>query len=103
MHNVAEAFANLFADVLPDPEYVARRSHLHNLAVVWNAVEGGVYQQPTFSEQRLDVEGYLHVGGIHILILQDHGIKFQYAGFFGVHGGKSTKKSRPEDRDLMGP
>ena len=85
MHNVTEALANLFADVLPNTDDVAGRSHLHNLSVVRHAVEGSVHQQPTLAEHRLDVERHLHVGGIHVLVLQDHRIEFHYASFFWAH------------------
>ena len=85
MHHVAEALAHLFAYVFPDTDDVAGRSHLDNLTVVRQPVEGGVHQQPSFAEERLDVEWHLHVGGIHILVLQDHRIEFQYASFFWVH------------------
>ena len=85
MHQIAEAFPYLFADVLPDADDVTGRSHLHNLAVVGHAVEGSVYQQPAFAIERLDVERHLHVGGIHVLVLQDHRIEFQYASFFWAH------------------
>ena len=85
MHHIAEAFPYLFADVLPDTDDVAGRSHLHELAVVWYPVEGSVYQQPAFAIERLDVERHLDVGGIHILVLQDYRIEFQYASFFWAH------------------
>ena len=85
MHEVAEALANLFADVFPDADDVARRTHLHDLAVVGNSVEGGVNQQSAFAEKHLDVERHLNVGGIHILVLQDRSIEFKNACFFCIH------------------
>ena len=85
MHRVAETLSNLFAYVFPDTDDVAGRSHLDNLTVVRQPVEGGMHQQPSFAEERLDVEWHLHVGGIHVLVLQDHRIEFQYASFFWVH------------------
>ena len=94
MYRVAEAFANLLADVLPNTDDVAGRSHLHNLSVVRHAVESSVHQQTAFAEERLDVKRYLHVCGIHAFILQDYCIEFQYATIFYVHGCKSTKKNR---------
>lgn len=69
MYCVAEALANLFADVLPYSDDVARRSHFHDLAIVWHAVESGVHQQPAFAEHCFNVERHLHVGGIHVLVL----------------------------------
>ena len=71
MHEVAEALANLFADVFPYADDVARRTHLHDLAVVGNSVEGGVNRQSAFAEKRFDVERHLDVGGIHAFVLQD--------------------------------
>ena len=56
MHHVAKSLAYLFADVLPQADDEARRSHLDNLAVVWHAVEGGMNRQASFPEERLDVE-----------------------------------------------
>ena len=43
MHRVAKSLANLFADVLPQADDEAWRSHLDNLPVVRHAVEGGMY------------------------------------------------------------
>jgi len=77
MHRVAETLSNLFADVLPYPDDVARRSHFHNLTVIRHSIEGGVNQQAAFAEEGLDVERHLHVSGIHILVLQDYRIEFQ--------------------------
>ena len=96
MHWVTETLAYLFTDVFPDTDDVARRSHLHDLAIVWHPVESGVDQQPAFAEHRLDVEGYLHVCGIHVLVLQDHRIEFQYEIVFSVHECKVTKKPQPK-------
>ena len=39
MHWVAEVFANLLADVLPNTDDVAGGSHLHDLAVVRHTVK----------------------------------------------------------------
>ena len=85
MHHVAEALANLLADVFPNTDDVAWCAHLHNLAVVRDTVESGMYQQSAFAEERLDVEWHLHVGGIHVLVLQDYRIDFHYASFFWAH------------------
>ena len=85
MHCIAEVLAYLFANILPDADDIARRSHLHNLAVVGHTVKSGMHQQSAFAEHRLNVERYLHVGGIHVLVLQDFRIEFEYAGFLGVH------------------
>ena len=93
MHKVAETLPNLFADVLPDADDVARRSHLHDLPVVRHVVESGMDQQSAFAKHRLDIERHLHVGGIHAFVLQDHCIEFQNASFFGVHDCKDTKKA----------
>ncbi len=76
MHHVAKSLAYLFADVLPQADDEARRSHLDNLPVVWHAVEGGMDRQPTFAKERLDVERNLNVCGIHIFVLDDDGIEF---------------------------
>ena len=92
MHHIAEAFPYLFADVLPDADDVAGRSHLHDLTVVRHAVECSVYQQPAFAEERLYVERHLNVGGIHILVLQDYRIEFQYASFFWAHPRKAVRR-----------
>ena len=93
MYRIAEALSNLFADVLPYPDDIARRSHFHDLPVVGHTVESGVDQQTSFAEHRLDVERHLHVCGVHVFILQDYCIKFQYASSFGVHGCKGIKKT----------
>ena len=77
MHRVAESLANLFPDDLPHADDEARRPHLDNLAVVRHAVESGMDCQPSFPEQRLDVERHLNVSGIHILVLQDDGVEFE--------------------------
>ena len=76
MHRVAKSLANLFSDVLPHTDDEAWRSHLDNLPVVWHPIKGGMDRQPTFAEERLDVERHLHVCGIHILVLDDDGIEF---------------------------
>ena len=105
MHGVTEALAYLFTDVLPDADDVTWGSHLHNLAVVRDTVESGVNQQATFAEESFDVmlwsatlrsERYLHVGGIHILVLQDHCVEFQFCDGIGHRANflmsrKSTK------------
>lgn len=70
MHWVAEVFANLLADVLPNTDDVAGGSHLHDLAVVRHTVKSGENQQAAFAKQRLDVERHFHIGSIHILVLQ---------------------------------
>ena len=44
MYHVAKTLANLFADVLPQADDEARRSHLDDLAVVRYAVEGGMHR-----------------------------------------------------------
>ena len=75
MHHVAKRLANLFADVLPHTDDEARRSHLDDLAVVRYAVEGGMDRQPTFAEERLDVERHLDISGIHILVLDDDSVE----------------------------
>lgn len=93
MYCVAEALANLFADVFPYSDDIAQCSHFHYLAVVGYPVESGVYQQATFAEYCLDVERHLNVSGIHVFVLQDYCIEFQCGSFFRVHGGKSTKKA----------
>ena len=84
MHHIAKGFSNPFADVLADADDVAGRSHADDLSVVGHAVEGGVDRQPAFAEQGPNVERHLHVGGIHILVLQDGGIQFK-----SVHSLKS--------------
>ena len=76
MHRVAKSLAYLFADVLPQADDEARRSHLDDLTVVRYAVEGGMDRQPTFAKDCLDVERHLHVCGIHVLVLDDDGIEF---------------------------
>ena len=76
MYRIPKTFANLFPDVLPQPDDEARRSHFHDLAVVGNTVKGGMNQQATFAEQGLDVERHLHVCGVHALVLQDDCIEF---------------------------
>lgn len=76
MHRVAKALANLFSDVLPKPDDEARRTHLDDLPVVWHTVEGGMDRQPTFVEERLDVERHFDISGIHVLVLDDDGIEF---------------------------
>lgn len=78
MHQGAEGFANLFADVLSYAYDVAGSAHFHDLAVVVDTVEGGVNQQAAFAEESFDVERHLHIGGIHILALQDYRIEFQH-------------------------
>ena len=85
MYRIAEAFANLFADVLPYADDMARRSHLHNLAVVRHTVESGMHQQTAFAEQCLDIKRYLNVSGIHVLVLHDYFIEFQNTSFFYAH------------------
>ena len=77
MHWVAETFANLLADVFPNADDVAWRSHFHDLTVVGRTIKSGVNQQTAFAEHRLDVERHLHVGSIHVFVLQDHRIEFQ--------------------------
>ena len=77
MHHVAKGLSNLFLDVFPNPDDVARRSHFHDLAVVGHTIESGMDQQSAFAEHRLDVERHLHVCGVHVLVLQDYRIKFQ--------------------------
>ena len=76
MYCVAKTFSNLFPDVLPQANDEARRPHLDDLAIVRHAVEGGMYRQSPFAEERLDVEGHLHVSGIHSLVLDDDGVEF---------------------------
>ena len=76
MHRVAKTLANLFADVLPQADDKARRSHLDNLPIVWHAVKGGMDRQPSFPKEYLDVVRHFNVGGIHPFILQDDGIEF---------------------------
>ena len=78
MHEVAEALANLFADVFPYADDVARRTHLHDLAVVGNSVEGGVNRQSAFAEKRFDVEWHFDIGSIHIFILKNYCVKFKH-------------------------
>ena len=77
MYYIAESFSDLFADILPNANDETGRPHLHYLAVVGHTVEGGVNSQSAFAEECLDVERHLHVGGIHILVLQDDGIEFE--------------------------
>ena len=77
VYRVAKTLAYLFADVFPYSDDMAGCPHFHNLAVVWHAVECGVDGQTAFAEHRLDVERHLHVGGIHVFVLQDDGVKFQ--------------------------
>lgn len=77
MHPIAKTLADLLADILPNPDDMARCPHVHNLTVVWHTVEGGMDGQTAFAEHRLDVERYLHVGGIHVFVLQDDSVKFQ--------------------------
>ena len=69
MHHITKALAKLLADVFSDSDDIAGRSHLHDLAIVWHAVESGVNQQAAFAEERLDVERHLHVCGIHVSVL----------------------------------
>ena len=76
MHHIAKTLANLFADVLPQADDEARRSHLDDLPVVWHPIKGGMDRQPTFAKERLDVERHLDVCGIHIFVLDDDGIEF---------------------------
>ncbi len=76
MHHVAKSLAHLFSDVLPHTDDEAWRSHLDDLTVVRNPVEGGMDRQPTFAEECLDVERNLNVCGIHIFVLDDDGIEF---------------------------
>ena len=85
MHCVAEALANLFADILSYPNNMAKRSHFHHLAIVRHPIESGMNQQTTFAEYCFDVERHLHVGSIHVFVLQNYCIKFQNAIFFDVH------------------
>ena len=76
MHHVAKSLANLFADVLPQADDEAWRSHLDNLTVVWHPIKGGMDRQPTFAKDCLDVERHLDISGIHVLVLDDDGIEF---------------------------
>ena len=76
MYRVVETLSNLLADVFPKADDIARRSHLHDLAIVRHTVESGVDQQSAFAIHRLDVERHLHVCGVHVLVLQDYRIKF---------------------------
>ena len=103
MHWVAETLSNLFADVFPKADDVARRSHLNDLAIVRHPIEGGVNRQAAFAEEGLDVERHLHVGRIHVFVLQDYRIEFQNASFFGVHGCKDTKKAAARRPRLGAP
>ena len=96
MHWVAETLSNLLADVFPNADDVAWRSHLHDLAVVGHSVESGVDQQTALAKHRLDVERHLHVGGVHIFVLQDYRIEFQYVIVFGIHSCKYTKIPHPK-------
>ena len=96
MHWVAETLSNLFSDFFPNTNDVTRRSHLNDLAIVRHTVKSGVNQQSAFAEHCLDVERHLHVGGVHIFVLQDYRIEFQYAIVFGVHSCKGTKKPQPK-------
>ena len=64
MHDVAETLSYLFANVLPNPNDVARRSHLHNLAVVRHTIKRGVNLWN------------LNVCGVHTSVLQDYCIEF---------------------------
>ena len=77
MHRVSKTFANLFPNVLPQSNNKTRCSHLHDLSVVWHTVKSGMNQQTALAEQRLDVERHLHLGGIHVFVLQDDCVKFQ--------------------------
>lgn len=77
MHCVAKALANPFPNVFPQSDNEAGRSHLHNLPIVWLAVKSGVDHQTAFAEYHLDVERHFHIGGVHVLVLQDDSIKFQ--------------------------
>jgi len=77
MHYVTKSFPNLLANVFPKSNDMARRSHADDLSVVWHSIEGGMNQQPALAKQCLDVERHLHVGGIHVLVLEDDGIEFQ--------------------------
>lgn len=69
VHHVAETFPDLLADVFADADDEAGRSHLDDLAVVGHTVEGGVDRKAAFAVQGFDVEGNLHVGGVHVLVL----------------------------------
>lgn len=77
MHRVAETLADLYADVFSNTDDMAWCPHFHNLAIVRYTVEGGMDRQTAFTEHRLDVERYLHVGGVHVFVLQDDCVKFQ--------------------------
>ena len=68
MNRVAKTFADLFPNIFPQPNDEARRSHPHDLPVVWHPIEGGMEQQPTLAEHRLDVERHLDVGCVQALV-----------------------------------
>jgi len=77
MHPVAETLANLFADVFSYPDDMARCPHLNDLPIVGHPVECSVDGQTAFTEHCLNIVRHLHVGGIHIFVLQDDCVKFQ--------------------------
>ena len=77
MHCVAEVFANLPADILPNADDMAGCPHLYNLTVAGDTVKRGMDGQPALAEKRLYVKRNLHVGGVHVFVLQDDCIKFQ--------------------------
>jgi len=77
MHHISEILPDLLADVLPNSDDMAGCPHLNDLSVVGHAIERGMDRQTAFTEHRLDVERYLHVGGVHVFVLQDDCVKFQ--------------------------
>ena len=80
MYLVAETFPDLLADVLADADDETGRSHLDDLTVVGHAVEGGVDRKAAFAVQGFDVKGDFHVGGIHVLVFDDHRVEFHPSG-----------------------
>ena len=77
-YRITEGLSYLFANVFTDSDDVARRSHLHDLAVVRHAIEGDMNRKATFAEKRFDVEWHLDIGGVHIFVLEDYCVKFKH-------------------------
>ena len=104
MHHIAKTLADLFPDVFPQPDNKTRCAHLYDLAVVSHFVESSVNQQSTLAKQRLDVERYFHIGGIHALVLQDDCVEFQRSCHFLKSFGKNRKnactfaKNKPNEK-----
>ena len=77
MNHIAKRLSDLLPNILPQTDDITWRAHPDDLSIVWGSVESGVNQQPAFPEQCLDIERHLHIGSIHVLVLENDGIKFQ--------------------------